>query len=138
MTAPLQIAHVAIAVPSLEEALRFYRDQLGLTVSEIIDAPERGLRIAMMPCGESYLELMEPVGPSSQISKFLERRGPGIHHVCLHVNGIQLKLDDLAAQGVRLVSSTPETGAEGFPVAFIHPKSTSGVLLELQDESGDL
>ena len=81
------------------------------------------------------MELMEPVGPSSQISKFLERRGPGIHHVCLHVNGIQLKLDDLAAQGVRLVSSTPETGAEGFPVAFIHPKSTGGVLIELVESA---
>ena len=133
-SAPHKIAHIGIAVRALDEALEFYRDQLGLGVSEIIESPSRGLRIAMLPCGESVLELMEPTAEDSQISRFLERRGPGIHHVCLAVRGIQACLDQLDAAGVRLVSKAPEPGAEGFPVAFVHPKATGGVLLELLDE----
>ena len=132
--APHKIAHIGVAVRALDEALAFYRDQLGLTVSEVIESPERGLRIAMLPCGESVLELMEATSEDSQISRFLARRGPGIHHMCLGVRGIQPCLDQLDAAGVRLVSSTPEIGAEGYPVAFVHPKATGGVLLELLDE----
>ena len=121
----------------MDDALCFYRDQLGLAVSEIIEVPERGLRIAMLPCGEAILELMEPMGPESQITAFLEKRGPGIHHVCLQVDDIKGSLAHLDQAGVRLVNQTPEVGAEGFPVAFIHPKSTGGVLLELLEASSD-
>ena len=131
MTPPRQIAHIGIAVRSLTEALAFYRDQLGLTVTEIIETPERGLRIAMIPCGEAILELMEPTGPDSQIAGFLEKRGPGIHHLCLQVDDIEGSLAHLDDAGVRLVNHTPEVGAEGYPVAFVHPKATGGVLLEL-------
>lgn len=132
---PEKIAHIGIAVRSVDDALSFYRDQLGLQVDEIIELPERGLRIAMLPCGESMLELMEPLGPGSEISRFLERRGPGIHHICLCVADIDARLQQLHEQGVRLVSTTAEIGAEGFPVAFIHPKATGGVLLELLEET---
>ena len=134
MSAPTKIAHIGIAVRSLDETLPFYRDQLGLEVEEILELPDRGLRIAMIPCGESILELMEPMSVDSQIGGFLEKRGPGIHHVCLGVEDIQGRLDSLAEQGGRLVNSTPEIGAEGCPVAFIHPRSTGGVLLELIEE----
>ncbi len=137
MRSPRQIAHIGIAVRSIDEALCFYRDQLGLEVSEIIDASERGLRIAMLPCGEAILEIMEPTGPDSQITSFLDKRGPGIHHVCLQVDDIRGSLSDLDAAGVRLVNATPELGAEGHPVAFIHPKATGGVLLELLEESSN-
>ena len=131
---PTKVAHIGIAVTSLEEALPFYQDHLGLELLEILEEPERGLRIALLPCGESLIELMEATSPDSQISRFLETRGPGIHHLCLGVDDIQAKLDALADAGVRLVSGQPEIGAEGHPVSFVHPKATGGVLLELLEE----
>jgi len=134
MSTPTKIAHIGIAVHSLDETLPFYRDKLGMTVSEILELPERGLRIAMLPCGESILELMEPMGEGSQIARFLEKRGPGIHHMCLGGSNLQARLDGLAGEGVRLINSTPEIGAEGLPVAFIHPRATGGVLLELIED----
>jgi methylmalonyl-CoA epimerase len=134
MKSPTKIAHIGIAVHSLDEVLPFYRDQLGMTVSEILELPERGLRIAMLPCGESILELMEPMGEASQIQRFLDKRGPGIHHMCLGGTNLQARLDSLAEDGVKLINPTPEIGAEGLPVAFIHPKATGGVLLELIDD----
>ena len=137
MKGPRQIAHIGIAVRSIDEALGFYRDQLGLSVSEYIDAPERGLRIAMLPCGEAVLELMEPVGSESQIQGFLDKRGPGIHHLCLQVDDIDASLNELDEGGVRLVNRTSERGAEGYPVAFIHPKATGGVLLELLEATDE-
>jgi methylmalonyl-CoA epimerase len=136
LKAPRQIAHIGIAVRSIDDALGFYRDQLGMTVSEYIDAPERGLRIAMLPCGEAVLELMEPVGTESQIQGFLDTRGPGIHHLCLQVDDIDGSLSHLAGEGVRLVNTEAVTGAEGCPVAFVHPKATGGVLLELLEDTG--
>ena len=132
--APRRVAHIGIAVDDLDQSLLFYRRALGLEVSEVIDVPERGMRIAMLPCGDLVLELMESTGPDSQIGRFLERRGPGIHHLCLQVDDIDAKLADLAEQGVELVSSTSEVGAEGRPVAFVHPRATGGVLLELLEE----
>jgi methylmalonyl-CoA epimerase len=108
-----------------------------LTVSEYIDAPDRGLRIAMLPCGEAVLELMEPVGSESQIQGFLDKRGPGVHHVCLQVDDIEASLDALGEGGVRLVNTSAELGAEGYPVAFVHPKATGGVLLELLEVTDD-
>ena len=134
MSAPTKIAHIGIAVHSLDETLPFYRDQLGMEVSEILELPERGLRIAMLPCGESILELMEPMGEESQIQRFLEKRGPGIHHMCLGGGDLQSRLDGLSSSGVRLINTTPEIGAEGLPVAFIHPRATGGVLLELIED----
>ena len=134
MKSPTKIAHIGIAVHSLDETLPFYRDKLGMEVSEILEMPERGLRIAMLPCGESILELMEPMGDASQIQRFLEKRGQGIHHVCLGGSDLQSRLDELVEGGVRLINESPEIGAEGLPVAFIHPRATGGVLLELLED----
>ena len=134
MKSPTKIAHIGIAVHSLDETLPFYRDKLGMEVSEILEMPERGLRIAMLPCGESILELMEPMGDASQIQRFLEKRGQGIHHVCLGGSDLQSRLDELVEGGVRLINESPEIGAEGLPVAFIHPRATGGVLLELIED----
>jgi methylmalonyl-CoA epimerase len=132
--APSRIAHIGIAVRSLDEVLPFYTAALGLVVSEVLELPERGLRVAMIPCGESLIELMEPLGPDSQIGAFLDKRGPGIHHLCLEVADIDSKLAALDGAGVALVSKRAEIGAEGCPVAFIHPRATGGVLLELLEE----
>lgn len=133
---PTKVAHIGIAVRSIDDALLFYRDQLGLEVTEVVEVADRGLRVAMLPCGESLLELMEPLGEGSQISRFLETRGEGVHHVCLGVPSIDAKLAALDGAGVRLVSKEAEIGAEGCPVAFIHPKaSRSGVLVELLEET---
>jgi len=131
---PRRVAHIGIAVHDLEKSLAFYQEALGLEVSEIVEVPDRGMRIAMMPCGEAVLELMEPTGPDSQIGRFLERRGPGIHHLCLQVDDIEAKLSELHDRGVEVVSSRPEVGAEGHPVAFIHPRASGGVLVELLED----
>ncbi|MEZ4266289.1 MAG: methylmalonyl-CoA epimerase [Myxococcota bacterium] len=125
---------MGIAVRSLDEVLPFYAGALGLVVSEVLELPERGLRVAMIPCGEALIELMEPLGADSQIGAFLEKRGPGIHHLCLEVEDIDAKLAALDGAGVALVSKRAEIGAEGCPVAFIHPRATGGVLLELLEQ----
>jgi len=135
MNSPKKVAHIGIAVTSLTEALAFYRDQLGLSVTEIVEDEDRGIRIAMVPCGDCVLEFMEPLGPSSQISRFLARRGQGVHHVCLEVEDVQERLDALADSGVQLVNQRAEIGAEGVPVAFVHPRAAGGVLVELIEES---
>jgi methylmalonyl-CoA epimerase len=132
--APKRIAHIGIAVRSLDEVLPFYTAALGLALAEVLELPERGLRVAMLPCGESLIELMEPFGADSQIAAFLDKRGPGIHHMCVEVDDIDAKLASLDAAGVALVSKRAEIGAEGCPVAFIHPRATGGVLLELLEE----
>lgn len=132
--APSRIAHIGIAVRSLDEVLPFYTTALGLVVSEVLVLPERGLRVAMIPCGESLIELMEPLGTDSQIGAFLAKRGPGIHHMCVEVADIDAKLEALDQAGIALVSKRAEIGAEGCPVAFIHPRATGGVLLELLEE----
>ena len=129
-----KIAHIGIAVPDLDEALVAWRDRLGCEVEATTDMPDRGLRIAFLPVGESMVELMAPLGPDSQISTFLERRGPGIHHLCFAVSGIEERLRLYRERGVRLIDETPSIGAEGFPMGFLHPKSTSGVLVELLEE----
>ena len=130
-----KIAHLGIAVHELEPALEFYRDRLGLTLLEQKDMPERGLRIAFLKVGEVLLELLAPLHDQSEISRFLEKRGEGIHHLCLQVDDIKGGLAELKDQGVRLINEEPAIGAEGCPVAFLHPKSCHGVLLELLQEN---
>ena len=130
-----KIAHIGIAVPDLESALELYRDRLGLALEEITEMPERGLKIAFLRAGEVLVELLAPLSEQSQISRFLEKRGPGIHHICFEVDDIRAKLQKLEAEGVRLIDREPSLGAEGYPVAFLHPKATGGVLMELLEES---
>lgn len=125
------IAHIGVAVESIEGALPFYRDVLGLTAG----APEEsdGARIVSLNFGGSEVELLEPRSAESPIAKFLARRGPGIHHVCYRVPDLDRALAACRAAGYRLVDETPRIGAGGHRIAFLHPKSTAGILLELTE-----
>jgi methylmalonyl-CoA/ethylmalonyl-CoA epimerase len=131
MTAAPRLAHVGIAVQRIADALPFYRDILGLAPG----APERadGADIVSLPFGDVQVELLEPVDPDGPIAKFLAKRGPGIHHVCYRVPDLEAALARCRAAGYRLVDATPRRGAGGRRIAFIHPKATGGILLELTD-----
>lgn len=125
------INHIGVAVTDLDAAIGFYNATLGLELKEVKELPERGLKVAFLEADGTLIELLAPLGEGSQISKFLERRGEGIHHMCLEVDDIEAELERLRGAGVRTLSEKPEIGAEGLPVAFLHPKSCNGVLLEL-------
>ncbi|MBX3282772.1 MAG: methylmalonyl-CoA epimerase [Acidobacteria bacterium] len=129
----MKIDHLGIAAKSIEEALKFWADGLGLGLenvhTEVVE--DQKVRVAMLPVGESRIELLEPISEDSPISKFLEKRGGGIHHIAIQVEDITAALARLKTQGVRLIDESPRTGAEGCLVAFVHPASTNGVLLEL-------
>ena len=127
----IKIDHLGIAVESLEESLRFYRDSLGLECEEFETVEDQKVRVAMLPIGESRVELLEATSDDSPIAKFLKKRGPGIHHICVEVSDIRDKLNRLKSQGVRLIDEQPRPGAGGHLVAFVHPSSTHGVLIEL-------
>ena len=124
-----RIAHVGIAVAALDEMLPLYRDVLGLPVVPLDDAD--GARIVGLAAGESLVELLEAAAPDSPIARFVAKRGPGIHHICFAVDDIHAALDRCRAAGIRLIDETPRLGAEGKPIAFLHPSSTGGVLVEL-------
>jgi methylmalonyl-CoA/ethylmalonyl-CoA epimerase len=126
-----RIAHIGIAVEDIGEALRFYRDVLGLTPHPA-DASD-GATIVSLPFGESEVELLQPTEPGSPIARFLARRGPGIHHVCYRVPDLDAALVSARAAGYQLVDETPRTGAGGCRIAFLHPKSTAGILIELTE-----
>src|SRR5688572_4121037 len=127
----MKINHLGIATKGIEEALSFWSDALGLenVHTEIVE--DQKVRVAMLPLGESRIELLEPTSDDSPISKFLDRRGGGIHHIAVEVPDIEAALAKLKARGMRLIDETPRTGAEGCMVAFVHPSSANGVLLEL-------
>lgn len=125
------IQHLGVAVESIEEALGFWRDALGLELKEIEVVEDQGVRVAMLPIGESRIELLEATGADTPVGKFLAKRGPGIHHLCVEVNDINAKLDELKARGAQLIDEQPRRGAGGALVAFVHPSSTGGVLIEL-------
>ena len=127
----MQIDHIGIATNSIDEAVRFYRDALQLEVEEVEEVAEQKVRVAMLPVGESRIELLEPTSGDSPISKFLEKRGPGIHHIAVRVKDIKAALQSLKSKGARLIDEEPRNGAAGCLVAFVHPSSTGGVLIEL-------
>jgi methylmalonyl-CoA epimerase len=127
----MKIDHIGIAVKSLTEAVKVYEDALGLKLSGYDQVDDQGVRVAMLNIGESRIELLEPTGPESPIEKFMTKRGEGIHHIAVQVDNIEQALERLKSQGVRLVDSVPRRGADNTRVAFIHPSSTHGVLLEL-------
>lgn len=127
----MKINHLGIATKGIEEALAFWQDALGLDNVHTETVEEQKVRVAMLPIGESRIELLEPTSDDSPISKFLEKRGGGIHHIAVEVDDIEAALDRLRSQGVRLIDESPRIGAEGCLVAFVHPSSANGVLLEL-------
>ncbi|HXI61674.1 MAG TPA: methylmalonyl-CoA epimerase [Pyrinomonadaceae bacterium] len=127
----MKIDHIGIATNGIEEAAAAYRDALGIQVTETEEVSGQQVRVAMLPIGESRIELLEATSADSPISKFLAKRGPGIHHIALRVEDIRARLADLKSKGARLIDEEPRTGAGGCLVAFIHPSSTGGVLIEL-------
>lgn len=126
-----RLAHIGIAVPRIADALPFYREVLGLEPG----TPEQsdGATIVSLPFGDVLVELLEPRDPDSPVARFLARRGPGIHHVCYRVPDLDRALARCRAAGYRLVDDTPRTGAAGRRIAFVHPKATAGILLELTE-----
>ena len=126
-----RIAHIGIAVRSVDALLPFYRDVLGMDVVPLDDAD--GARIAGLAAGEALVELLEPAMDESPIGKFIAKRGPGIHHVCFVVDDLEGALDRCRAAGIRLIDEKPRLGAEGKRIAFLHPSSTGGVLIELTE-----
>jgi methylmalonyl-CoA/ethylmalonyl-CoA epimerase len=125
------IAHVGVAVPDLDAALSFYQDVLGLapTAPETVD----GATIVALPFGDAQVELLSPIATDSPVAKFLAKRGPGIHHLCLRVPNLDLALARCRERGYHLIDQLPRTGHGGRRIAFLHPKSTAGILLELTE-----
>ncbi len=126
-----KINHIAIAVRSISEAAQFYEEKLGLKLTDIEEVPERGVRVGFIPIGEVRIELVEPLSLDSTIQKFLEERGPGLHHICFEVDALASELTRLSTAGVKLIDQSPRTGAHGTKVGFIHPRASGGVLIEL-------
>ena len=125
------IEHLGIAVKSLDEAIPFYENTLGLKCYAIEEVAEQKVRTAFFKVGQTKIELLEATDPESAIAKFIDKKGEGIQHVAFAVEGLQDNLNELAAKGVRLIDAQPRKGAEGLNIAFVHPKSTFGVLTEL-------
>ncbi len=129
-----RIDHIAIVVEDIEQALDVFRDALGLELSHTQIIPEQGVKVACLPIGESEIELLEPLSPDSGVGRFLAQRGGGMHHICLEVEDIDAALAELKGKGVRLINRRAVAGAHG-RVAFLHPKSTHDVLIELLERS---
>ena len=128
------IEHIGIAVKSLEEAIPFWEKQLGLKCYATEEVPEQKVRTAFFKVGQSKIELLESTDPEGPIGKFIEKKGEGVHHMAIAVNGLQANLTELEEKGVQLIDKTPRKGAEGMNIAFLHPKATRGVLLELCED----
>jgi methylmalonyl-CoA/ethylmalonyl-CoA epimerase len=128
---PQKISHIGIAVTSIEEAAPFYRDILGMQFEGTEVVAEQQVKVAFFAVGESRIELLEPTSPDSPVAKFLEKNGPGVHHVAYEVADLKGRLAQLKAQGLRLIDETPRSGAHHTRIAFLHPKASGGVLTEL-------
>ena len=129
------VDHIGIAVPNIEEALKFWAKGLGIEVAHAEEVPSQKVKTAFLPVGETNVELLEPTSEDSPIAKALEKRGPGIHHICFQVEDIHAALAHMKEQGGRLIDEQPRPGAHGMLVAFVHPKSTGGVLVELSQKA---
>ena len=131
----MKISHLGIATKGIDEALKFWQNALGLENVHTETVEDQKVRVAMLPIGETKIELLEATSDDSPIAKFIEKRGGGIHHVAVEVENIEESLAKLKAKGARLIDEQPRVGAEGCLVAFVHPSSTNGVLLELIQEN---
>lgn len=131
---PTHIEHIGIAVKSLDEAITYYEKVLGLKCYNIEEVPDQKVKTAFFMVGQTKIELLESTDPEGTISKFIEKKGEGIHHLAFAVDKIEEGLSDVAAAGVKLIDQTPRKGAEGLTIAFLHPKSTFGVLTELCED----
>jgi methylmalonyl-CoA epimerase len=131
----MKIDHIGIATYKIDDALKFWRDALGLHVLETEEVAEQGVRVAMLPLGEPRVELLEPTGDDTPVARFLEKRGAGMHHIAVRVDDIRAELARLKERGARLIDESPRVGAGGCLVAFVHPSSAGGVLLELVEHT---
>ncbi len=127
----LKVDHIGVAVRSLTEAMRTYSEGLGMDVASVEVVPEQKTRVAMIPVGDSRIELLEATEADSPVARFIARRGEGIHHVCLEVDDLATAISGLENAGIRMVDAEPRKGANGRLVAFVHPSALGGVLLEL-------
>jgi len=127
----MKVDHIGIATPTIDQGLPLWRDALGLEPDATEEVAEQGVRVCMLPVGDTHGELLEPLTPDSAVGKFLAKRGPGIHHIAIEVRDLKASLSELKQKGARLIDETPRVGARGCLVAFVHPSSTNGVLLEL-------
>lgn len=134
----LRLDHIAIAVNNLDEALSFYHKQLGIPLIDIEIVEEQGVRVAKLDLGNTHIELLEPLSADTAVGKFLAQKGPGLHHVCIGVKDIAGELINLQKNGSRLIDQTPRIGASGARIAFVHPKATGGVLMELSEPESKL
>ncbi len=125
------INHVAVVVDDMEESLRFWHDGLGMELGELREVPTEKSQVAFLPLAGSEVELVKPTNDDSGIARYLSKRGPGLHHLCLEVDDIEGMLAQLKVKGFRLINEEPRTAADGKRYAFVHPESTSGVLVEL-------
>lgn len=133
MSKPIRINHIALVVDDTEQALRFWRDGLGLELAHSEEVPEQQAAVAFLPVGQSHVELVKPTTADSGLARYLAKRGPGMHHVCVEVDDIAGMLDRLRGLGFRLIDETARVGRDGRKYAFIHPESAQGVLVELYE-----
>ncbi|MBL8157533.1 MAG: methylmalonyl-CoA epimerase [Anaerolineae bacterium] len=131
--APIKIDHVAVVVDDLDSALNFWQNALGLPIGGTEHNEHEAVEIAFLPVGESRIELLKPITDDSGIAKYLAKRGPGMHHLCLAVYDIEAAMAHIAAQGIQMINETPRTREDGTRYAFVHPKSTGGVMVELYE-----
>ncbi len=132
MSKIIKINHIGLAVEDIDAALTFWQEALGMQLDHIEEVPSQQARVAFLPVGESEVELVQPTSQDSGLAKFLDKKGAGMHHICLEVEDIEAVLDQLKAKNIRLIDETPHD-LEGRRMAFIHPKSTGGVLVELYE-----
>jgi methylmalonyl-CoA/ethylmalonyl-CoA epimerase len=128
------IEHLGIAVANLEESIRYYEEVLGFKCYSVEEVKDQKVKTAFFKVGQTKIELLESTSPDGPIGKFIEKKGPGIHHIAFAVEGLQESLDEVKAKGIQLIDEKPRPGAEGLNIAFLHPKSTYGVLTELCEE----
>ena len=136
------ISHIGIAVSNLEEAVRTYEVVIGRKPILTTEVPDQKVKVAIFDSGEDgtdqsgRLELLAPTGPDSPVAKFIQKRGEGLHHICLYVENVEASLAVFKTAGLQLIDETPRVGAEGNPIAFVHPGGTNGVLIELEEVAG--
>jgi methylmalonyl-CoA epimerase len=128
-----RVDHIAVAVHNLEEALAFWESSLGLVCLGIETVAEQGVRVAKLDTGNTHIELLEPLSAETPVGKFLAQKGPGLHHICLSVADIKVELGELKGKQIKLIDQEPRIGAGGARIAFVHPKATGGVLMELSE-----
>lgn len=127
------VDHIGIAVKSIDEALKFWEDTLGIKCHGVEEVADQKVKTAFLPIADTEVELLEGTSPESPVSKFIESKGEGIHHLAIRVDGLEAALEELKAKGVRLIDEKPRLGAGGARIAFLHPKATGGILLELSE-----